>query len=550
MAATYVLESRTKSGNFLATLPYRNLQGEFWRNKADQIRFEVPLSHQAITRSTFYPAQHEIWGYRNGIKIFAGPLWDVTASSDNKVLSCSAEGLESYLEGRRLDAPVTYTNSYRESIINDLVINKAQTGTNASLGLTWGLDYAQTFDSFYRVADSATTLGTLDSGQTWTYQEGVWGIENRNFAYNVSQTHGPTEDYGSFALVNIGSGNMQLEVTIRGMYNTSPAPAGLAGRWVSNTLCYVCDYDLVSHTVRIRYRNGSSFTTLASSTTYNWVDGDRLKFTLTEQVGETGVTLQGLVNDVVKVTTSHTAAGRPSQSQGIAGLYQDFGTGVNPPGARFDNFSGSSDTASPRSPLIPSLTYYMGDNIYELVESLSKGTLGFDWEITPDRQFRLYYPRRAYPSQRAGALIYPDNIKRYSIQYQGKYEANDILVIGADGINSTPGAYIDSVARSTYGLRQLTETATDLETQSQVDDYAAYLLKVHKNVKEIPQVSLNTDIVNPFNGDIWFGNTANVIINDGWVQYSQTMRLTGFQVTSGKQGNETFVLYMSDLREV
>lgn len=337
--ANYVLESRSKTGTYLATLPYRNLQGEWFRNKADQIRWEMPLYNNGLTRTNFFPAKTEVWVWRNNAKVFVGPLWDVTASSDSATMSCAAEGLESYLEGRRVKEDVKYTGQ-RQATAWDL-INGAQTGTDAPLGFT-----------------SATL----------------------------------------------------------------PACPTLIISWLKND----------------------------------------------------------------------------------------------------------------------------GEYIIDAIESLAKGNFGFDWEIDIDRKFQVYYPRPAVAS--GITLEYPGNIKRYSAQLMGKFEANDIFVKGKDALRSQP--VIDTAKRAEFGLRQLVVSATDLNTQDQVNDYGEQVLALHRDVREIPQVSIAATQVNPFAGDIWFGETAPVIINDGWVQYNTAMRLNGFQLTVGKNGNETFVLYMSDLREV
>lgn len=336
----YTLESRSRSGTYLGSIPFRNLQGEFWRNKADQIRFELSLHNNNLSRSTFFPGKTEVWVLRNGTKIFVGPLWDVTASSENKTLSCAAEGIESYLEFRRIKEDVRYTGN-RSATAWDL-INTAQTGTDAGLGI---------------VAGSVGVAPVLD----------------------------------------------------------------------------------VSY----------------------------------------------LKND--------------------------------------------------------------GDIIFDCIDTLAKASAtGFDWEINVERQFVLYYPRPAVASR--VTLVYPTSIKRYSVQMMGKFEANDIFLKGKDELRSQP--VIDTAKRAEFGLRQGVYSNTELNTQDQVNDFAEQLLHLHRDIRELPQVVLNTELVNPFNGDIWFGETAPVVIDDGWVQVNQTMRLNGFQLSVGKNGNETFNLYMSDLREV
>lgn len=340
MVASFRLESHLRDGTYLATLPYRNIQGEWWRNKPKQLRFELPLYHPAVTRSNVDPGKTEIQLFRNNTKIFTGPLWDVTASSGDAKLSCTCEGLESYLGLRRLDSDLRYSNQAGQTIMWDL-INRAQTGTDAALYFTQG-------------------------------------------------------------------------------------------------------------------------------------------------------TLQAC----------------PSRS----------------------------------------VTYLKSDmNFFDDITSkfADDSTLGFDWEIDVDRKLQIWYPRPQVPSR--SRLVYKQSITGYSVQAQGKWEANDIAYQGAEGIRSDP--VIDTAKRAEYGLRQLADNDRDVVLAATCTQRAQRLLTLHRDIQETPSITLRSE-VNPFEGDIWFGQTAQVVIDDAWTQYNETMRLDGFQLSVGKQGNESVVLYMTDLREV
>lgn len=338
--ATYYMEARTRSGVYLGTLPFRNLQGEFWRNRPKQLRWDLPLYHPNVTRTSVDPGATEIWLLRNDVKVFVGPLWDATASSDERKITCSAESVESYLSLRRITNDLRYTGN-RGATAWDL-INRAQTGTDAGLGI------------------------------------------------------------------------------IQGTINTTPS---LTTSYLKNDGTVILD------------------------------------------------AIDGLSND--------------------------------------------SDT-------------------------------GFDWEIDVNRAFQVYYPRPAVASR--VRLEWGGAIHRYSVQVMGKWEANDIFVKGKDKLRSQP--VIDTAKRAYYGLRQRVESNTNITAQVQLNNYAQRLLSLHRDPREIPQVGLRTSSVNPFEGDIWYGQTAPVVIDDGWVTYDQTMRCDGFQLTVGKNGSEIFTLYMSDLRDV
>lgn len=340
MTANFRLEARKPDGTYLATLPARNIQGEWWWNKVKQLRFELPLYHNVVTRANVDPGKTEVQLYRNNVKIFTGPLWDVTASSGDAKLSCSCESIESYLDLRRIDTDLRYVSQAGDQVMWDL-INRAQTGTDAALYIT---------------------QGTLQA-----------------------------------------------------------APAQTA--------------------------------------TYLRSD---------------------------------------------AGFY--------------------------------------GDAVSKLADDTS---LGFDWEIDADRKLQIYYPRPQVASR--SKLVYGQSVTAYSVQVQGKWEANDIVYRGDTGVRSDP--VIDTAKRAEYGLRQLADNDNKVKLVATATQRAQRLLSLHRDVRETPSITLRAEI-NPFEGDIWMGQTADVIINDYWAQYNQTMRLDGFQLSVGKQGSETVVLYMTDLREV
>jgi hypothetical protein len=339
--AEWRMESWTRAGSYLATLPARNLQGEIWYSKPKQLRFELPLYHPAITRTNIDPGKTELRLFRDNVHRLTMVLWDATASSGDGKLSCSAESLESYLEMRRVDQDLRYSAAPGSAIIWDL-INRAQTGTDAALGF------------------------------------------------------------------------------VQGTLQTAP----------NRTVSYLKD-DL--------------------------------------------------------------------------NMYSDI--------------------------------------IAELADNSS---LGFDWEIDHLRRLQVYYPRPQVQSR--ARLEWGGVVTGYSIQVQGKYGRNNIIVKGDEAIRSS--AVIDTAKRAEYGLRQYADSNTGLTTVTAANEAATRLLNLRRSVRETPQIALKTALVNPWDGDIWMGQLAPLIINDGWSQFNQSMRCEGFQFSIGKHGSETIVLYMSDLREV
>lgn len=187
-------------GNFVCSLPYRDMQGE-WKLGADaeQLRFTVPYRDNTwITPDKLVPGKHWIFLMDRGNLVgtpvikFGGPLLDVTASSADGTLNCSATSILFILKKRivaNLTGPspgmaenVTYTSKKPTEIITDLLVRagtwqrvfragfftdvqQAGTATIPSY-VTNGAELPTYFDLINDVCDKATE--GLDYYVRWT----------------------------------------------------------------------------------------------------------------------------------------------------------------------------------------------------------------------------------------------------------------------------------------------------------------------------------------------------------------------------------------------
>lgn len=167
--ATYWLETRTRLGAFVAKIPFYNLQFETGFNGPTGIRWSSPMYHEQITDANLSPGLHEIAVMRNGSCVAAGPIWDVTASSDAKALTCSAQSLEDYLDVR-LVRDVTYSVIDQVNIAWDL-INDSQALTGGDFGFTSGFLFGgvsrsieyKTYDNKY-ILEAIQDFAEMDDG--------------------------------------------------------------------------------------------------------------------------------------------------------------------------------------------------------------------------------------------------------------------------------------------------------------------------------------------------------------------------------------------------
>lgn len=187
-----------------------------------------------------------------------------------------------------------------------------------------------------------------------------------------------------------------------------------------------------------------------------------------------------------------------------------------------------------------------GKTVYDAISDMAEMDTGFDWWITPGRAFTTFYPRL---QRNVGLrLEYPGIVHTYGVQFMGKWLRNDILMQGPE---QTYAVAVDTTSRSTYGLRQLTTAAKDVKTTNELTALVAHERDLRAAGKAIPHVSLMPSVLNPFDtGQMRLGDLCHIVISDGYVQLNDLHRIVGFQVTVGKQGNESLLLYLEDLREI
>jgi hypothetical protein len=204
----------------IAELPFRNLQGEWFLSKPDQIRFEVPLYHPVVTYpGKMYPGRDEIWLFRNGVNVFSGPLWDMVASSQSGAWNCSAMGLESYLDRRRVNADTTISGDVIGSMWDLIDASQLETGGDLNFVASGTLPtgYSVTAKFLRRehrtIYDIIDDYAKQDPGFDWEILS-----SNRTFNAWAGARNDTAPGYLSFDGTN-GSGNMKsYALQIMGKY--------------------------------------------------------------------------------------------------------------------------------------------------------------------------------------------------------------------------------------------------------------------------------------------------------------------------------------------
>lgn len=169
----FALESHAHDGSFITSLPYANIQSEaFLGTQGQQLRVDIPYrNYSQVTPDNLYPGKHELWlfdyAYSLTDPLFAGPVWDCTASSSTGVVNCSAQDPLSYLAKRELRDFTTYNDEQPADIIVDLmnyvntqyptIMTGVKMSDNAkTVGVTW---QAADYNKIKDLIDKAAAMG-------------------------------------------------------------------------------------------------------------------------------------------------------------------------------------------------------------------------------------------------------------------------------------------------------------------------------------------------------------------------------------------------------
>jgi hypothetical protein len=140
----FVLEVMDHAGNFVAQVPYRNLQGETFLSsggniKPHALRGEIPYHGYGITPAMFYPGSHELWlrDMQNLTAaqpnvLFAGPVVDATAGSGTGVIAFSAQDPFYYMAKRLLLTSKTYAAQPADMLVDLITYLNSVRSTNLS----------------------------------------------------------------------------------------------------------------------------------------------------------------------------------------------------------------------------------------------------------------------------------------------------------------------------------------------------------------------------------------------------------------------------------
>jgi len=174
-------------------------------------------------------------------------------------------------------------------------------------------------------------------------------------------------------------------------------------------------------------------------------------------------------------------------------------------------------------------------NIGEELIALSEVGQGFDFEITPTKEWKTYYPSK-------GATLTADyelgnNVATMYLEEDAGELINSYSAIGAgDGKNTCIAVALDSTSAAAYGLREASGSFTNVKHFSTLQDRANSQLALQKDLRVQPQLSVMFDDFAPFTHVV--GDRVDVIGDFGWIEINRSMRITTMTYALTNDGRE------------
>ena len=191
-------------------------------------------------------------------------------------------------------------------------------------------------------------------------------------------------------------------------------------------------------------------------------------------------------------------------------------------------------------------TYEIDKNIYQLLVQLSEVQNGFDFEVTWNKVFNVYYPRIG--SRRTDiTFTYPGNIRSIGFERDGMQMANQIIGRGqGTGADVLKSAATDTVLRGIYKLRQDIVDWPDVVLLQTLTEHANGELTDRKRFLDIPDLTLD-GTSNPVYGTYQIGDEVQIRVenNDLFAPINDYFRIDATTLEIDQNDKETVSLRMT-----
>ena len=168
---------------------------------------------------------------------------------------------------------------------------------------------------------------------------------------------------------------------------------------------------------------------------------------------------------------------------------------------------GSIDTSVDRT------RTYEYKNIREAIIELSEVKNGFDFEVTHDKVFNVYYPDMG--AQRDEFIFdYPGNIKEIRISRNATGLVNEVIARGQGyGLAQVIVTEVDSASQASFTLRQKIMDLSDIVLDATLTAYAQEEIDLLKDPLTTLDVTVDGNR-KPFIGSYWIGDRIKIEIHN------------------------------------
>ena len=142
---------------------------------------------------------------------------------------------------------------------------------------------------------------------------------------------------------------------------------------------------------------------------------------------------------------------------------------------------------------------YTSKNILDAITELSSGVSGFDFEVTWDKKFNVYYPKVGSDRTADLAFTYPGNVMTISFERDGTKLINKSIAIGSgSGVNVSKVISTDATSELRFLLREGTNIVSDLAGSDALQARADADMLLYKTFLDIPTIVTGGITAPPF----------------------------------------------------
>lgn len=221
------------------------------------------------------------------------------------------------------------------------------------------------------------------------------------------------------------------------------------------------------------------------------------------------------------------------QAQIAAQLIRDAETRGPPLGI---STSGPINTA-----VLRDRTYDVGANVGELIANLGRVQNGFDWDVSPDLRFRVWWPARGTQTVTFTAE-YGRTVTDVRRTIASGEFANALRFSGDDGVPAVTRV----ITPGNEGRWEDQQGDTDLTTTKALNETADGAIVRASNLEPSYQLTLTPGIWSP--GLVWLGDLVRIVIRSGRLDVNTTSRVVAVSIDLGEDGQETVQLQVARYR--